>query len=324
MRSYNIEEINYFLRENKRKLVLDNESRYRGQLFELAEDMVSKGGKVVLIGGPSCAGKTTTCRLLHEILEKKGFKVVDVSMDDFFKNRVDTPLLPNGNKDYDSIRAINLDQMERCFTKLFKEGKAGFPQYDFITGENTDDVFNLEYDENTVIIFEGLHVLNPELIQKLGTTDVYKVYACALSTFNLMEDVLDTVELRLIRRMIRDVSRRGHSPMKTFNTWNDVCEAEDKYITPFSENVDFRVDTTHSFELALYKKEMLCLIREYPDVIEKIGFVVPMFEKTLTLPKEKLPKTSLMWEFLDMPEKFKKEPKPRKVAKKTTKKATTK
>ena len=307
MKCYNVEEINYFLKKKKKKLVLDNESRYRGQLFELADQVIEKGDvKIILIGGPSCAGKTTTCRLLHEILEKKGMKVIDISLDDFFKNRADTPLLPNGNKDFDSLRAINLPQMRRCFTKLFTEGSAGFPCYDFVSGENKDDVYHLEYDEQTVIIFEGLHTLNPDLISELGTDKVFKVYACALSGFNYMENVLDNRNLRLIRRMVRDVSRRGHSPLKTIESWPDVCEGEDKYITPFSEDVDFSVDTTHSFELALYKKEMLKLVREYRDLVDYIGFCIPLLERTLTLPVEKLPRTSLMWEFLDMPEKYKK------------------
>lgn len=306
MRCYNVEEINYFLRENKRKLVLDNESRYRGQLFEVADKVVEAGDiKIILIGGPSCAGKTTSCRLLHEVLEKKGMKVIDISLDDFFKHRENTPLLPNGNKDYESLRAINLSQMRRCFTKLFTEGRAGFPTYDFVSGINSDDTHFLEYDENTVIIFEGLHVLNPELIKELGTDKVFKLYACAISGFNYMENYLESRNLRLIRRMIRDVVRRGHNPMKTINTWPDVCEGEDKYITPFIESADVIVDTTHSFELALYKKEMLKLVREYPEIVDYIGFCIPLFERTLTLPVEKLPRTSLMWEFLEMPEKYK-------------------
>ena len=111
MRCYNVEEINYFLRENKKKLVLDNESRYRGQLFEVADKIVEKGAKIILLGGPSCAGKTTSCRLIHEILVKKGMKVIDISLDDFFKNREDTPLLPNGNKDYDSQPRANEEML---------------------------------------------------------------------------------------------------------------------------------------------------------------------------------------------------------------------
>lgn len=313
MRCYNVEEINYFLRENKRKLVLDNESRYRGQLFEVADKIVEAGDiKIVLIGGPSCAGKTTTCRLLHEVLEKKGLKVIDISLDDFFKNRVDTPLLPNGNKDYDSLRAINLTQMRKCFTKLFTEGRAGFPIYDFVTGINNEDAHYLDYDDQTVIIFEGLHTLNPKLIKDLGTDKVFKLYASSMSGFNYMENVIDGRNLRLIRRMVRDVSRRGHSPLTTIESWPDVCEGEDTYITPFIDSADFVVDTTHSFELALYKKEMLTLVRAYPELVDYIGFCVSLLERTLTLSVEKLPRTSLMWEFLDMPEKYK-NPKPKKV-----------
>lgn len=299
-----IKEVNRKLEDNNVKLMLDNESAYRSQLFTLVNTALKprRKPKIVLLAGPSCAGKTTTAHILKEIFEHKKYKAIIVSMDDFFLNREDTPLLPNGMKDFDGLRAVNLKQMEECFSNLFKNGSAGFPRYDFITGLNLPDEYFLEYDKRTIIIFEGLHVLNPELIKHLGTTDVFKVYVSALKGFKNSEySKIGIRNLRLIRRMIRDVKRRGKSPETTIKTWQNVCEAEDDYITPFKDSADFLVNTTHEFELALYKNEFFAIVANNRDVEFQFTFL-RAFDESLSLDKRLLPDTSLMWEFIDKPE----------------------
>ena len=136
-KTYNLKEINENLLTDPRKQILDTESRYRGQLFVIADKIVAdRELKLVLMAGPSCAGKTTSARLLKEILESKGKDVVTISLDDFFIDRDKTPLLPNGQKDFDSPRALDTELMKECFTELFKGRKTGFPIYDFVTGKN--------------------------------------------------------------------------------------------------------------------------------------------------------------------------------------------
>lgn len=300
----NIKDVNKQLEDNNIKVMLDNESSYRSQLFNLVNKALKpkRKPKILLLAGPSCAGKTTTAHILKEILEHKKYKAIIVSMDDFFLNRDDTPLLPNGMKDFDGLAAVNLNQMKECFSELFTKGAAGFPRYDFITGLNLKDEYYLEYDKRTIIIFEGLHVLNPELIKHLGTNDVFKVYVSALKGFKNSEySKIGIRNLRLIRRMIRDVKRRGKSPEATIKTWRNVCEAEDDYITPFKDSADFLVDTTHEFELALYKNEFFEIVANNRDVDFQISFL-QAFDESASLDKRLLPDTSLMWEFIDKPE----------------------
>ena len=275
------------------------EDRYRSQLSELASRIIERDHvKVVLLSGPSCAGKTTSAKLLKGILEERGCEVVTVSMDDFFWNRKDTPLLPNGMKDYNSIRSLNLKQMERCFSTLWKEKKAGFPIYDFLTGINQDNAKTVEINDNTIIIFEGLHVINPELTKHLGTDAFFKVYASAISGFRYDQYILQPRELRLVRRMVRDVVRRGKSPQTTIESWVNVCEGEDNFINPYKDSVDFKINTTHTYELALYREQFLQLVEDNPEIEDDLPFI-DLIRCSHEMEKTLLPDTTLMWEFID-------------------------
>lgn len=297
-------EVNKRLEENNIKVTLDAESAYRGQLFKMVQKVLrlKVQPKIILLAGPSCAGKTTSAHLLKEIFENKKKKAIIVSMDDFFVNREDTPILPNGMKDFDGLRAVNLNQMEGCFKNLFKNGEAPFPRFDFLSGLNLPDAYHLTYDKDTIIIFEGLHALNPELIKHLGTKEVYKVYASTLKGFKIDEYTkVGTRQLRLIRRMIRDVRRRGKSPKFTMETWKNVCDAEDTYISPYKNDVDYFVNTTHDFEIALYKDEFFEIVLNNRDVVKELNFL-PVFDGSISLDNNLIPDTSLMWEFLDKPE----------------------
>lgn len=296
---YQITEINKQIENDSLKLVLDAESSYRGQLFILAKKIISGNkNKIVLLAGPSCAGKTTSARLLKEILERYNRHVITVSMDDFFVNREDTPLLPDGSYDFDSLGAINLNLMQECFTKLFTTGNAKFPIFDFKEGKSKHDHYEFELRKNTIILFEGLHVLNPELTKKLGTDKFFKIYASPITGFESGEYHIDPRNLRLIRRMIRDISRRGHTPEHTLDMWKNVCDAEDLYIEPYRKSADYTINTTHAYEIAVYKKELYHLLFNHNEVIRKLEFI-GLFDTSLNLSKQLLPETSLMWEFID-------------------------
>ena len=298
-KNYNIKDINYLIENNPLKLVLDAESNYRGQLFKLAKKIMSiKNNQIVLMAGPSCAGKTTSALLLKKILEKYNKHIITISMDDFFLDRGKTPLLKDGSYDFDSVNAVNLSQMEKCFMELFKNKKAKFPRFDFIDGINYPDIFNLEVKKNTIILFEGLHVLNPEITSRLGTSKFLKVYANPESGFEFKDNQLSSQNLRLVRRMIRDVQRRGHTPEYTLNMWKNVVAAENEYIEPFKSSVDYIINTTHSYEMAVYKKELYALLFNHNKVIRALDFI-DLFDMSRALSKKALPKTSLMWEFIE-------------------------
>ncbi len=296
---YNLEQINREIENNPRKLILDTESRYRGQLYQIAYKIANdREMRMVLMAGPSCAGKTTSARLLKEILERMGRDVITISLDDFFIDRALTPLLPDGSKDYDSPRAINTELMKECFTELFTGRKTGFPIYDFVSGRSIKNHHILECKYNTIIIFEGLHVLNPLITKSLGTEKYYSIYVNAMSTFKYGKDRLNTLDLRLIRRIIRDVSRRNYSVRHTLNAWSDVCDAEKKYISKYKTNCDSIVDTTHEFELGILRAEME-LLQQDKGVNFGNAKELKFLQYATELDKSLLPDTTLMWEFVD-------------------------
>jgi uridine kinase len=145
-------------------------------------------------------------------------------------------------------------------------------------------------------------VLNPELIKHLGTDRFFRVYADALKGFKRDEFYkISNRNLRLIRRMIRDYARRGNSPETTMKSWRNVCDAEDTYIAPFKDSADAFINTTHDFELALYKTDFFEIVMENREVIQELPFL-EIFEDSISLDKRRIPDTSLMWEFVDKQE----------------------
>lgn len=299
IKTINLQDINEAIETDIKETISFAEIEYRGQLFELADKIYRKKNcKVVLMAGGSCAGKTTTARLLKEILEKMGKDVQTVSLDNFFKNRKDTPLLPNGNKDYDSLNAILLDEMEQCFCDLFKKGEAWFPDYDFITGINSKNVHHLTCNKNTIIIFEGLHTINPEICKRLCTKGFVKVYIGPVNNIQYEDVTMKPEDLRLVRRTVRDLKRRGYSIEHTMKTWKDVLDGERKYIDPYAKKVDFVVNTTHCFEIGLYKDIFLTEYDTHKKELPKLNFT-KVIQNAMSFNKTLVPTTSLMWEFID-------------------------
>lgn len=296
--SLNVKTINKLIEKDLRKIVLDTESKFRGQLFGIADRILhNKNIKIVLLSGPSCAGKTTCAKLLKEIFEKRGKNVVTISLDDFFKDRLQTPLLENGERDYDSPNALRLDFMKECFTRLFNGEEVEFPEFDFKNGKSVKGAtLKMRYD--TIIIFEGLHVLNPVIYNVLDLKQCYKIYVNALTTFSCNREKMKTSDIRLLRRIIRDVKKRGNTPEETLKSWGTVCSGEKKYITPYNKNADIMVDTTHAYELSVFKKEFDKLVKQKKITHDDVSFKI-FLDHIGAIGKGILPDTSMLWEFMD-------------------------
>ncbi|MBQ7351742.1 MAG: hypothetical protein IJW59_02600 [Clostridia bacterium] len=284
---------------NLEKFVLDTDSRYRGQLFSMVDKILNKNNvKIVLLSGPSCAGKTTTAKLLKQILELKG-RVVDViSMDDFFIDLDKRKPLPNGKPDFDSPEVVNYDVMRECFSQLFSGKDTYFPEYDFKNSKSVPNSKLYKYKMNSIIIFEGIHVLNPRLLENLGTKDYFRIYVSPLKSFKKGNQILTTKNLRLLRRSVRDVQRRNTMPQKTAEMWPEVVSVEEAYIEPYRTKVDYYIDTTHDYELGVYKGEVERLVSEGKVQFEDIPYW-EFLSSLDSISKSIIPDTSLMWEFVD-------------------------
>jgi uridine kinase len=281
------------------KFILDTESRYRGQLFTLVNKILSKNNvQIVLLAGPSCAGKTTTANLIKQVLEIKGREVDVVSMDDFFIDLDERKILPNGNPDFDSPDILNYKLMKETFSKYFSGEDTYFPEYDFKNSKSIPNKNLHKYKFNTIVIFEGIHVLNPRVLKNLGTDKYFRLYVSPITSFKTDKKLLTSKNLRLLRRVVRDIKRRSTSAEKTINMWPEVTEVEEKYIEPFRTKVDYFVDTTHPYELGVYKGELSKFIEDGKIKPEEIPFK-EFLDDSYVVSKGIIPDTSLMWEFVD-------------------------
>ena len=294
-----IKHINKKLDNDMDKFILDNDSKYRGQLFALVNKILAKNNvKIVLLSGPSCAGKTTTAKLIKQVLELKGRSVDVISMDDFFIDLDKRKPLPNGKPDFDSPDVVDYPLMKECFSKFFSGQDTYFPEYDFVNSKSVPNSKLYKYRSNSIIIFEGIHVLNPRLLQNLGTKDYFRIYISPLKSFKKGNESISPKNLRLLRRVVRDVQRRNTSAAKTKDMWPEVVEVEEQYIEPYRTKVDYYVDTCHEYELGVYRGEIERLAGEGKLNPEEVPFI-DIVNSVDLVPKSVIPDSSLMWEFVD-------------------------
>ncbi len=261
-----------------------------------------KDVKIVLIAGPSSSGKTTFCKRLSVQLLTCGIKPVQISLDDYYVNRVNTPKDKNGELDYESIYALDLDLINKQFTDLFNGKEIELPKYDFITGINGKSGKKLRLKDNNILLVEGIHGLNPILTEHIPDKYKFKIYASALTTI-LLDDhnYIPTTDNRLLRRIVRDYKYRGCSAQETISRWNSVRSGENKWIFPFQENADIMFNTAMLFEFAVIQTQATAILEEVPEnCIEYAeAFRLRKFLAYFTpLPYKRLPPTSLLREFL--------------------------
>ena len=293
---YYVDEINNLAKSDEKLLIDMAENMFQNQIDDMIEDILNKHTKIILLAGPSSSGKTTTSKIISDKLHKKHKTSVYVSLDDFFLNRVNTPLLPNGNYDYENVSALDINYFHKFLNSLLTTTEAEMPKYNFLTGEREKEYVHLDIDDDTIVIIEGLHALNPILVN--GYNDfVYKVYLCAQSDFyNDDECLLSCVEVRLLRRLLRDNLTRGRDLKTTITTWQEVLDGEKKYIDPYKNDVDFSLDSVHMYEPLLYANYLLPLLDAKDldickSLVKKLKHFEPITDKNV-------PKDSLLREFI--------------------------
>lgn len=284
-------------------LIHVSEALQEKKISQIADDIAArKGVKLVLLAGPSSSGKTTTCKRLSIHLLANGIKPLQVSLDDYFIDRHQTPLDDKGEYDYESIYALNLPLINEQFTALFNGEEVELPKYNFQTGTSEKSGKKLKMDEHNVLVVEGIHALNPELTAQIPERQKYRVYASALTTI-LLDDhnYVPTTDNRLLRRIIRDYKYRGVSAQETIHRWPSVRAGENKWIFPFQENADAVFNTAMLFELAVIKQQadpLLELVPENCDEYSEAYRLRKFLRYIQPIPNRDIPPTSLLREFL--------------------------
>mgnify|MGYP002649260082 FL=1 len=280
-----------------------SEALQEKKIAKIAEDIANrKGVKLVLLAGPSSSGKTTSCKRLSIQLAVNGLKPLQISLDDYFVDREKTPKDANGEYDYESIYALDLQLLNDQFNALFRGEEVELPKYDFQTGKSKKSGKKLKMNDNNVLVVEGIHALNPELTAQIPNEQIFRVYASALTTILLdNHNYIPTTDNRLLRRIIRDYKYRGVSAQETIHRWPSVRAGENKWIFPFQENADAMLNTAMLYELAVIKTQAEPLLQQVPENCEEYAeaYRLLKFLKYFKgIPYNNLPPTSLLREFL--------------------------
>lgn len=258
--------------------------------------------RVVLIAGPSSSGKTTFCKRLSIQLLANGIRPVQISLDDYFVDREKTPKDADGDWDYESIHALDINLINLQLSALFRGEEIELPKYDFLSGRSGMSGKRLRLTDRQVLLVEGIHALNPELTAQIPKKQKFHVYISALTSI-LLDDhnYIPTTDNRLLRRIIRDHKYRGVSAQETIRRWPSVRAGETKWVFPFQENADVMFNTAMLYELAVIQEQAAPLLEQVPEscVEYSEAYRLRKFLSYITpIPSRALPPTSLVREFL--------------------------
>lgn len=284
-------------------LINISESLQEKKIAQIADQIhQQQTTRIVLISGPSSSGKTTFAKRLSIQLMVLGIKPVALSLDDYFKEREDTPRDEKGEYDFESLYALDLDLFNDHLKALLRGEEVSIPTFNFTTGRKEYKGKTMKLHPNNVLILEGIHALNPALLPGIKPELLFKVYVSALTSISLdYHNWIPTTDNRLLRRIIRDFRYRSYSAQDTISRWESVREGEEKWIFPFQENADAMFNSALLFEFSVLRSYAEPILRQVPQrcpefteahrLLRFLEFFVPISDP-------EIPKTSLLREFL--------------------------
>ena len=300
----NVGALNDAIQEKRiREVILVSEALHEQRISDIAAQIAegSRQARVILVAGPSSAGKTTFSKRLSIQLLARGIQPFPLELDNYFVNRDLTPRDEKGEYDYESIEALRHQQLSDDLRRLISGERVQLPRYDFFSGMSSagDEI---ELKSGHIIILEGLHGLSPELIVGLQPEQTFRIYVSALTQLNLdRHNRVSTTDTRLIRRIVRDARERGYTAQQTIQRWESVRRGEKRYIFPYQENADVMFNSALVYELSVLKPLAEPLLRQVPyarpEYIEAKRLLA-FLEWFLPLDSELIPDNSILREFI--------------------------
>ncbi len=285
--------------------IAEEERHYERQIDDAADRIADgiDGCRLVLQCGPSSVGKTTTALKLSRALRKRGVEAFVVSLDDFYRGADKAPLLPNGQYDYESPLAIDLEQLRGCITELTETGKTLLPRYSFTAGAPEKDKVPLVTSGNSAVIFEGIHAFSPMIREPLAESGIFPMTVFINTRSRFVENgeiLLCRRDIRLSRRLLRDVRTRGSSFSHTMTMWEQVLRGENEYIFPHKDAAQIVLDTTMGYEPCILAPLIVPQLKTlygtpYEDKARRFGEVYARFP---SIALSALPADSLLREFV--------------------------
>jgi len=249
------DDVNQLAVENYFQLIHKAEQFYEDQLDSVADAIEEKEGlQILCLAGPSSSGKTTTSHMLQQRFIARGRNCKVISLDDFYLSEEESPRHEDGTPDFETVDALDIPCINRCIRELLESGNTMVPEFDFHTHSRKEEWREVRCGDDDIIIMEGLHALNPRLTGLADESHITRIYVSARSKFvHGEEEIIAPKEIRLMRRMVRDVAKRSTPPEKTIEMWDKVCDGERKYIDPFRDDAHFKIDSTMDYEPCIFR-----------------------------------------------------------------------
>ena len=305
MQINDIKDLNNAIRRGKGKdIILTSEALQEKKIAELADKITKqKNLKMVLIAGPSSSSKTTFARRLGMQLRVNGIKPVTIGTDDYFVERPETPKDENGDYDFETIDALDLDLFNDHLTRLINGETVKIPSFDFKVGtKRYSDSRTLSLADDEILIIEGIHCLNDKLTAKIPRENKFKIYISDLTVLNIDDfNRISTTDTRLIRRIVRDNNFRSYSASDTLKRWPSVNRGENKNIFPYQEEADAMFNSSLVYELAVlgkYARPLLSQITRDEEEYSEARRIITFLEYFEEIDESVIPNNSLLREFI--------------------------
>lgn len=301
-----VEQINNYAANDPARIAELSEERYTQQIRNACRNISENLSRshIVLLAGPSASGKTITAHRFRAML-KQEFHINSfvVSLDDFYIDQDRLPTLPDGTKDLETVYALDIECIHRCFDELTRYSKASLPIFDFLQARRSDKTNEIVLGEHDILIVEGIHALNPIITEGLDRTKFFRLFISVQGEYRLNGSVvLNHTDIRFVRRCVRDFTHRASSLENTASMWASVRAGEKKYISPYKRFADFSIDSLILYEPCVLLQFLRPLIErmdntsEYYPRFEKIRDVLGYFAE---MSPEYVAKDSLLREFID-------------------------
>ena len=301
----NVSDLNRLVESDKiRELIRVNEALHEKRFSQVADMICDRGVKAVMVAGPSSSGKTTSANRLATQLRVHGKKPILISLDDFYVDRDKIPVDAEGKQDFEHINTIDTHLFRHTVKDLIRGEEVRLPTYNFLTGKREWHDHVLKMTEDTVIITEGLHALNPQMFPtSLDPSLMFKLFVSPILPLNLDDhNRIPSSLLRLLRRTVRDYETRGASVQKTISMWDSVRAGEERWIFPYQESSDVHLNSATLYELAVLKKHIFPLLAEVPPedaAYDRVRSLVKILNYVLEADvDDEIPPTSLVREFI--------------------------
>lgn len=285
------------------EVILVSEALHEQRISEIASQISARKGeiRVIMVAGPTSSGKTTFSKRLAIQLLASGVAPFPLAIDDYFIPRDQTPLDENGDPDFESIVAVDRKRLSRDLQQLIRGERVSIPAFNFITGESEEGK-EIQLKSGEIIILEGIHGLNPELVPQFPSEQTFRIYISALTQLNLdRHNRISTTDTRLIRRIVRDARERGYSAQDTIQRWESVRRGEKRHIFPYQENCDLMFNSALVYELSALKSLAEPLLRQVPygtpEHVEAKR-LLSLLEWVLPLESDLIPDNSILREFI--------------------------